>query len=229
MRTTWMQRAFLIIGLAALASLAAHAQTDVAASLYGAFTGTTTGNIVSQSPANAAGGLLEVRHIAHPWFGYEGTYAYNRANQNYSFSALPLQTPCPTSGCSITTGTVSANAHEVTGDYVASVKVANFRPFAVLGGGLLLDVPSSGQETTIITCGVCALSGTTTSSISTSTTTKPVFVYGAGLDWGLLPHIGLRLQYRGNLYKAPDLTKIFTSTNAFTHTAEPMIGVYFRL
>jgi outer membrane cobalamin receptor len=54
-------------------------------------------------------------------------------------------------------------------------------------------------------------------------------VYGAGLDWGLIPHIGLRFQYRGNLYKAPDLSTLYTSSGAFTHTAEPMIGVYFRL
>ena len=104
---------------------------------------------------------------------------------------------------------VSANAHEISGDWVASVHVANLRPFALAGVGLLLDVPSSGQS-------------------STSTSTKPVFIYGAGLDWGLLPHLGLRFQYRGNLYKAPDLTRLYTSTNAFTHTAEPMIGAYLR-
>ena len=64
---------------------------------------------------------------------------------------------------------------------------------------------------------------------NTTSSTKGVFDYGAGLDWGLLPHLGLRFQYRGNLYKAPDLTKLYTSTGAFTHTSEPMIGVYFRL
>ena len=94
-------------------------------------------------------------------------------------------------------------------DWVASVKIANLRPFALAGGGLLFHLPSSGQA-------------------SSATATKPVFVYGAGLDWGLLPHIGLRLQYRGNLYKAPDLTRLFTSTGAFTQTAEPMAGVYLR-
>ena len=62
----------------------------------------------------------------------------------------------------------------------------------------------------------------------TNTSTKPVFVYGGGLDWGLLPHLGLRFQYRGNLYKAPDLTTLYTSSGAFTHTAEPMIGAYLR-
>jgi opacity protein-like surface antigen len=104
---------------------------------------------------------------------------------------------------------VSADAHEISGDWVASVRLVNLRPFALAGVGLLLDVPSGDQS-------------------STDTTTKPVFIYGAGLDWGLVPHLGLRLQYRGNLYKAPDLTRLYTSTDAFTHTAEPMIGAYLR-
>lgn len=201
MQTKWMQTAFLLIGMAALASVATHAQTDVAASLYGAFNGTTNGNGVTQSPSNAAGALLELRHIRNPIIGYEATYSFNRANQTY--------TECSTITSLCSRSSVSANAHEVTGDWVVSVKLSNLRPFALAGGGLLFDRPTSGQ-------------------ISTSSTVKPVFVYGGGVDWGLLPHIGLRLQYRGNLYKAPDLTKLFTSTGAFTHTAEPMLGAYFR-
>ncbi|HEY1255395.1 MAG TPA: outer membrane beta-barrel protein [Terracidiphilus sp.] len=231
MQMRWMHRVFLLIGAAALASAAACAQTDIAGSVYGAFSGATSGNNTVQSPSNAAGALLEVRHISHPWLGYEGTYSYNRANQNYSYSFVPLSAACPSSGCSFPSGVVSANAHEVTGDYVASLKLANLRPFALAGGGILLDVPSSGQETAVTSpCNnLCNVIGITTTTISTTTSTKPVFVYGAGVDWGLLPHIGLRLQYRGNLYKAPDLTTVFTSTGAFTHTAEPMIGIYFRL
>ena len=92
---------------------------------------------------------------------------------------------------------------------MASVKLANLRPFALAGVGLLLNEPVSGQS-------------------NTQSATKPVFVYGAGLDWGLVPHLGLRFQYRGNLYKAPDLTTVYTSTGAFTHSSEPMLGVYFR-
>jgi opacity protein-like surface antigen len=243
MQRKWMHTAFLLAGLAALGSTAARAQvlaairelsrTDVAGSLYGAFSGTTNGNGTTQSPSNAAGGLLEVRHIAKPWFGFEGSYSFNRANQEYSTSTYAVCGVCNTS----TSWTpVSANAHEVTGDWVASLKISKLRPFALAGGGILLDVPSSGQATTttlITGCGPgapgCVVGTISTSTSATSTTTKGVFVYGAGLDWGLLPHIGLRLQYRGNLYKAPDLIKGFTSTNAFTHTSEPMIGIYFRL
>jgi opacity protein-like surface antigen len=192
-----------------MSSIAAAAQTTVAASVYGAFSGTTNGNGTVQSPSNAAGGLIEVRHISNPLIGYEATYSFNRANQTYTTSGFACPVDFPQ--CNPPQpAPVSANAHEITADWVASIKLSNLRPFALGGVGVLLNEPSGGQS-------------------STTSDTKPVFVYGAGLDWGLLPHLGLRLQYRGNLYKAPDLTKLYTSTDAFTHTAEPVIGIYLRL
>ena len=210
---------------AAAAGVQGSAQTDVSASLYGAFNGTTTANGTQQSPANQAGGIFEFRHIANPIAGFEATYAFNRANQ--TFTSHPGG--CPAFGCSISTESVSSNAHEITGDWVPSVHIAKVRPFAVLGAGLLLDVPSENQATVTTTggCGTSTCPVTTTAS-PTQTSTKGVFVYGAGLDWRLVPHIGLRLQYRGNLYSAPNVTKVFSSTNTFTHTAEPMIGAYFK-
>jgi opacity protein-like surface antigen len=181
-------------------------QTDVSLSIYGAFGGTTTGNGIHQSPSNAAGGIVEVRHISNPLVGFEGTYSFNRANQVYT----PTGYECGVICGPVTPAAVSADAHELTGDWIASLKIANLRPFALAGVGLLFNQPASGQA-------------------DTTSSNKPVFVYGAGLDWGLLPHIGLRLQYRGNLYKAPDLTTLYGSSGAFTRTAEPMIGVYLRL
>jgi opacity protein-like surface antigen len=207
------------------------AQTSIALSGYGAFNGATTANGTKQSPANQAGGLFELRHTSNPILGFEATYSFNRANQTYTSQPGA----CPAFGCSSSTESVSANAHEITADWVPSVHIANVRPFGVLGVGLLLDVPSNSQATVTTTtpCEPCATPGvtttTTTSTSPTSTSTKPVYVYGAGLDWGLLPHIGLRLQYRGNLYSAPNVTKLFSSTDTFTHTAEPVIGIYFRL
>lgn len=178
------------------------AETDVALSIYGAFNGTTNGNGVQQSPSNSAGGIFEFRHLSNPILGWEATYSYNRANQRYVFTA-----PCPPGGCTITA--VSNSAHEITADWVPSVHLASFRPFGVLGIGALLNEPAGSQN-------------------NTASSMKAVYVYGAGLDWSLLPHLGLRFQYRGNLYKAPDVSKLYTSTNTFTHTAEPMIGAYFR-
>ena len=187
----------LLVGIASRQS--ARAQTSVGVSLYGTFNGTTTGNGVQESPSNSAGGLIELRHISNPIFGYEATYSYNRANTSYRCNG----TSCPV----LTPATVSANAHEVTVDWVPSVHVANLRPFGVLGVGLLLNEPTGNQA-------------------NTASSARAVYVYGAGLDWGLLPHLGLRFQYRGNLYKSPDLSKLYTSSNAFRHTAEPMVGAY---
>lgn len=209
MRSVFIGRFLLLAGAFMLGCLPVVAQTDVGVSLYGAFSGTTNGNGTAQSPANAAGGLIEVRHISNPIVGYEGTYSFNRANQRYSSQgyACPVVTPsCPP----LEPESVSADAHEITADWIASIRLAQFRPFALGGVGVLFDAPVSGQS-------------------NTQSQTKPVFVYGAGFDWGLLPHLGMRFQYRGNLYKAPNLTKLYTSTDAFTHTAEPMIGVYLRL
>ncbi len=204
MRTNCLRRFLFPAGLAIICgAVAAHAQTDVALSLYGAFGGTTNGNGTIQSPSNSAGGLVELRHISNPLIGYEATYSFNRDNQVY-------RSNCAGVTCtSIAPQPVSANAHEISGDWIASVHIANLRPFALAGVGALFNQPTGGQT-------------------DTNSATKAVFVYGAGLDWGALPHLGLRFQYRGNLYKAPDLTRLYTSTDAFTHTSEPVIGAYFR-
>lgn len=170
----------------------AYAQTDAAASFYGSFSGTTSGNGTIQSPANAAGVLLELRHISNPLVGYELNYSFNRANQNYN-----------------SLEEIKAAAHEVGADWVVSFPVLMLKPFVLAGGGLIFFRPDGGQP-------------------DSTSDTKAVFVYGAGLDWTVIPHIGLRFQYRGNLYHAPDLSHAFSSTDAFTHTAEPMIGAYLR-
>jgi opacity protein-like surface antigen len=182
-------------------------KTDVAASFYADITGNTSSNGVQQTTQRfTGGGLIEVRHISNPLLGFEGTYSFNHAHQTYNALACPVigsTPPCPTGQ------TVRANANELTADYVPSFKIGNLRPFGVLGLGVLLNQPASGQT-------------------NTTSSNKAVYVYGAGLDWGLLPHIGLRLQYRGNVYKAPSLSTVFTSSNAFMHSAEPAAGIYFR-
>ena len=209
MRREWLPGVLLCAGLVLVGCANAEAQTDVALSVYGAFHGATNGNGTIQSPANSAGGMIELRHISNPLVGWEATYSYNRDNQVYSASVASSVCPVGAQPCGPQPAAVSANAHQISGDWIASVHIANLRPFALAGVGLLFNQPTGGQS-------------------NTTSATKPVFVYGAGLDWGALPHLGLRFQYRGNLYKAPDLTQLYTSTNAFTHAAEPMIGAYFR-
>lgn len=216
--------AVVLLGLGASVGMA---QTTVAASVYGAFRSSTSANTTTQSPSNAAGFLLEVRHIWNPLMGIEATYSYNRADEDYTRQVL-VPGPGPTD---TVTASIPANAHEVTGDWVVSLPLGNLRPFALAGYGLLLDVPTAGSvtaTTTICPAGGLGPCSTSTNSVATRTETKGVFQYGAGLDWTLLPHIGLRFQYRGNVYKAADLSSAFTSTDKFTQDAEPMAGVFIR-
>lgn len=225
--------AVVLLGLGASVGMA---QTTVAGSVYGAFRSSTRAGSSSiftvENPANAAGFLLELRHISNPLMGYEVSYSYHRANEVYShtFNVLCPAGPGGTCPEQITTAAVPANAQEVTGDWVFSFRLANLKPFALVGGGVLVTSPTTGNVTATITdfYPLTGLSSRTTSSIPTRTETKGVFQYGAGLDWTLLPHIGLRFQYRGNVYKAADLSSAFTSTDKFTQDAEPMAGVFIR-
>src|SRR5437764_752288 len=109
--------AFLI-----MCSAPAWTQTDVALSLDGAFSQKQTSAGVAQSPANSAGGMFELSHISNPIVGFEATYSFNRANQTYS-STLGINCPInPPTPCPPPPATVAANAHEVTVDWVPSIK-----------------------------------------------------------------------------------------------------------
>jgi opacity protein-like surface antigen len=209
-----VSRSALAFFFAAFICASAQAQTNLAVSIYGAFSSPTTGNAVREVPADSAGGMIELRHIVNPLVGFEANYSLNRANQVYESPGF-----CGLCGAPIA---VSANAHEITGDWVFSSRSGKLRPFAFVGAGVMHFQPVQSTQ------------GNTSAPTQSSTT--PVYVYGVGLDWKVLPHLGLRLQCRGNLYNAPDLTLIYgygpgPGTNngtVFTHTVEPGIGLWYK-
>jgi len=126
-------------------------------------------------------------------------------------SPTPSTAPIRVTGpCSEPTASVSANANELALNWVVSAPILGFRIFALAGGGFESFNPTGSN------------------GVSTQSQTKGLYDYGAGVDWTVLPHLGLRFQYRGNVYKAPDLATAFSSTDKFTHDAEPMIGAYFN-
>lgn len=202
--------------LASIASgSAALAQTDVAASAYWTFGGTTSGGNITQTPDYTAGAMLELRHVAHPLIGYEATYSFHHDSQSYVSTVRPAATAL-----------VSADANEFAGAWVIAMKSGDLRPFAVVGAGIIVDVPTSG---TYSPCGISPVPKCNADeNPPLSTSFRPVFVYGGGIDCALSAHVGLRIQYRGNLAHAAELTSLIHSTGALTHTAEPMMGAYFR-
>ncbi len=203
MRKKWMQAVLTVVGIAALSSVAAHAQTDVGLSFYKTFNTSTTGNGTTQSPSNSAGGMLEVRHIHSPFIGYEATYSYNPNDQMLSPTTGNCGYRCTNQPTKITT-----RASEIALDWVVSTKFAGLRPFAVAGVGFYIGSPTSNQY-------------------DLNTIVRPAYVFGGGVDWGFLPHFGLRAQFRDNMFKAPDLDGLYSPTGVYTHMAEPMIGVFY--
>jgi len=194
-----------------------HAETDIALSGYGAFTPSTTASNVVQHPASQGGYLIELRHISNPIEGFKVNYGFNRANQVYT------STQTCTVNCTSFTAAVPADAHEVTAEWVISLKVLMVRPFALAGGGVLVNVPkgSTVRQT------ICGTACTTSNVISTTRRdTRGLFTYGAGFDFNVIPHVGFRFQYRGRVSKAPDLLTAFSSTNKFARTSEPVFGVF---
>lgn len=223
MRPAWALSVLLVVVTSLVGSVVASAQTDIAASLYGAFNQSTSGSGGKQIPFNAAGVMIELRHISNPLVGYEVTYSYNRANQEYVVTQ-----PCPAGYTCAGTAVIKSAAHEITGDWVASIKYGKLRPFALAGIGARLDIPSGGTANAqACVTGDPFLCESEAGSVATTTSSKVAFIFGAGLDWTLLPHIGFRFQYRGNVYKAPDLVGA-VSTDSFTQTSEPMAGIFLR-
>ncbi len=197
-------------------SAQAQKQTDVALSVFDASGGGLTaayGGDNHQQLNNGAGGLFELRQIHNSFIGYEVTYSFNHASQVW-YGPLPF--------CPVGFGTcsppppesVSANAHEITGDWLVSIRKKNLRPFALIGAGVLLTEPTTSEPTN--------------GSRGTMGSQNMVYVYGVGLDWQILPRLGLRAQFRGNVHKVPDIAAAFNSPSFYTQTVEPAIGVYYK-
>lgn len=224
----WTQAVLTAIAIAAFAGAAGHAQTgadsqphanstgrtraaaspaqfDIGGSFYEALNNGTSGNGTEQTTTNASGGMVEGRYIQSPLVGFEITYGYNPENQTLS----PKTGACGFA-CSNPVTALNVKASEVGLDWVFSKKFGNIRPFAVAGFGFFISSPSK-------------------SAYEVNTVVRPAFIGGGGVDWGFLPHFGFRAQFRDNVYKAPDLSPFYPSTGVYTHTMEPMAGLYFNL
>ena len=229
--------AHLVTVMAVMLALSAHAQkqTDIAASVDGNFTPSSTSGVDVLTPSNSIGGLLELRHIINPWIGFEAAYSYNNANQVYGYSSLiPMRCPalatCYKSGIS-----VSAYAQTITGNWIISKRMGKFSPFVVAGGGVLRTLPDGEQPShpNINNMPTGTAFVFQVPSIN-SGEDESVFVFGTGLGLGISSHLGLRLQYREYIYKSPLL--ILSSayvggtdlTNHYTHSQQPALGVYYR-
>lgn len=106
---------------------------------------------------------------------------------------------------------IQHNQHDFSGSYYVHGPTVLVQPFALVGVSALLQAPSlnGGQNV--------------------PREWEPGINFGVGANVPLLTsHLGLRFEYRGLYYKAPDFGEATLKTNAYRETSEPMVGAYFR-
>jgi hypothetical protein len=196
--------AFLFFVFAVVSAGAAHAQLDLSASGFEALNGSSTGNGTKETLTNGTGGMVEARYFMKPLLSFGASYSY----YHEGLTLAPNGTSCDYT-CANPTTKLSAKAQEIAFDWVPSMKIGKARAFAIGGAAIFLTMPGpSVPEVTAVV--------------------RPAYVFGGGVDVPMISNFGLRLQYRANVYKAPNPYPLYPATGNYVTTSEPMGGLYYR-
>jgi opacity protein-like surface antigen len=168
-----------------------------------AFQKQVTGSGVTLNATNNVGVLASVRWHFSPLVGIE--LNYGRVANAQTYTAPPY----------------IFRLQNVTGEYSGAAVITpwhreKYEAFVLGGLGALSFYPK-----TIYVNGI-------SNTLYLPRENKIAVLYGGGVDYKVYPHVALRLQYRGLVYKAQDYkySRIFTGSTA--HVAEPSVGVVLR-
>jgi opacity protein-like surface antigen len=193
-----------VIFLILASGIASAQQTDVSVNAIGTFTNSVTGKGLDETATKSGGALISFRYFPHQHNGIEVNYAYTKNSQVYtSLSGAPVTS-------------VQSSIHEFTGAYVYHLTRGSLQPFALAGAGLLSFSPTD--------------SAIKAADPSISRQTKPVFLYGVGLDFRATKNMALRAQYRGFIYQAPDFygDQYALHTGSAMQMGEGAVGLVYR-
>jgi opacity protein-like surface antigen len=190
--------AVLLLASSARAQEGGFMRHEVAVQGTGFFTKDSQQNGTLQHSTNTGGFLVNYRFHINGWLAAEAGYGYDRITQQ-DF------TPGGNFG-------IRANVHQATGALVVNLplSVARMRPYVLAGGGALVFDPTGN------------IGGFVSGAQRQA---RPAFVYGGGVDYRLVRHVALRLEYRGFVYDRPDFGITALNSNVTTHTAQPSAGL----
>ena len=171
----------------------------------------TAGPVYQQNTAGAtpSAGFLGVFHQQfRGWAGYDINAGYSRTAYNYTAAA--------TSGTasSFTRYAVGTNMYEFSVAYVAKAPASSRRlqAFVQGGGGVLAFLPTQKLFPGAVNFRAAAL-------------------FGAGGDYRVSDHLGLRVEYRGLFFKTPDFVQYSAATptsKLFTVSSQPVVSLIYR-
>jgi opacity protein-like surface antigen len=156
---------------------------------------------VSQQTTRSGGFLVGYSYQFNRWAGAEGNYGYTQNTVN-TFGTFGQSS-------------IRSDFHEMTGSFVAHIPVNTrvIRPYALAGGGALVFNPTDDAKT---------------ANPGIDRQTKAAFVYGGGANFDITHYFGVRAEYRGLVYKAPDFKVENLNPDKVTHLAQPSVGIFFR-
>jgi opacity protein-like surface antigen len=191
-----------------MTAAAAHAQVglDVAVSGAGVFSRTTSSSngVVTDTPTKSVAVFGTVRYHAKKLHAFELNIGHSSNSQMF---AVPPDTYRVMTGIT-----------EFTGAYVFTPFAGpKWQPFLLAGGGILRFGPGNTYIDQV------------QNTFGTKAQTSLAFVYGAGTDYIFWKGLGVRLQYRGLIYRNPDFdvpSRFYTGAKG--HMAEPSIGLVVK-
>jgi opacity protein-like surface antigen len=165
----------------------------------GVFIKNSDGGGVRQEATESGGLLVGYSYQFNRWAGVEANYGYTRNTQNYFGSLGHVG--------------IQSDIHQITGAFVLHVPVETpiVKPYALAGTGALIFNPTADV-------GI----------VAADEQSRATFVYGGGLNFDVSRNFGIRAEYRGFVYKAPDFKVAILDLDKFTHLAQPSVGIYFR-
>jgi opacity protein-like surface antigen len=190
----------------AVAATQAQVGVDVALSGAGVFpksTSSSTSN-VSNDPTNSAAVFGSIGYGFNQHHGIELNLGHTNNSQIFT---LPPDTY-----------RVKTGIFEFTAAYVFTpLTKGRWSPFLLAGGGALgFSVDGSYIDTLPTDLGAVRQ-------------TRLAVLYGAGTNYRIWGRLGLRLQYRGLIFRAPDFdvpSRFYTGARG--HMAEPAVGIVVK-
>jgi opacity protein-like surface antigen len=180
-----------------MVAVAQEQRSELSIEGTGFFTKDSAGNGVRDRATNTGGFLIGYRRNIKWWLAAEANYGYDHNTQMYFGNTLAR---------------LQSNIHQFTGSAVVKVPLGKFQPYVLAGGGALVFDPT----------------GNTGGSVTGATQeVRGAFLYGVGADFFFTRHIGVRGEYRGLIYKAPDYNLARLNTDSWTNISQPAAGIVF--
>ncbi len=167
----------------------------------GLYNSDATASSVTDHSTGSVAVRLSYAYLFSQRTAVEISYAYSRNSQDYLAGGME------------TAGVQTAvNQYTVALTYRIPFHAEKFHPYALAGTGALQFRPTTA---------IGNPSGGAPEN-------RGAFVYGAGVDLDVTPHIGVRAEYRGLLYTTPNFALSTLGGGAWTHMAEPSVGAFYR-